>query len=92
LTLKLNRPGLYPRAALSGRPANQDLGEGAGVRGGVAARGAADWALVDLDHLVAQFKAGDLVVRAGDDPRAVERARGAGVKRVERERGLAAAR
>src|SRR5699024_878133 len=57
----------------------------------VGARGAADRALVDLDHLVAQLEPGDLVVRAGDDPRAVEAARRRGVERVDHQARLAGA-
>src|SRR5690606_11153200 len=58
---------------------------------GVGARGAADGRLVDLDHLVAMFEAGDLVVCAGDDAGAVEGAGGAGVERVDGGAGLAGA-
>jgi hypothetical protein len=50
-----------------------DLGKGAGVGGGVGARGAADRRLVDVDHLVEMVEAGDLVVRAADDAGAVQR-------------------
>ena len=69
-----------------------DLGEGAGVGRGVGARGAADRRLVDVDDLVEMLEPGDLVVHGpADDARAVQRARGAGVERVDGERGLAAA-
>ena len=63
-----------------------DLGEGAGVGRRVGARGAADRRLVDVDHLVEMFEAGDLVMLAGDDARAVQRAGGGGVERVDGER------
>src|SRR3546814_6560726 len=49
-----------------------DVGEGAGIGRRVGAGGAADGRLVDVDHLVAIFEAGHLVVRAGADAGAVE--------------------
>ncbi len=63
-----------------------DLGEGAGVGRRVGARGAADRRLVDVDHLVEMLEAGDLVVLAGEDAGAVQRARGGGVERVDGQR------
>ena len=63
-----------------------DLGEGAGVGRGVGARGAADRRLVDVDDLVEMLEAGDLVVAAGEDARAVQGAGGGGVERVDGER------
>ena len=94
LDVEREPPGLVPARGAFGQTCEPvpDLGEGAGVGGGVGARGAADRALVDLDHLVAHFEAGNLVMRACDHPRAVEHARGPGVERVEREAALAAAR
>src|SRR5690606_22783368 len=79
------------RLGQAGEPV-ADLGEGAGVGRRVRARGAADRRLIDLDHLVAVFEAGEAVVRAGDDAGAVERAGGRGVERVDHEAGLARAR
>src|SRR5690606_36189068 len=78
------------RLGQAGEPV-ADLGEGAGVGRRVGARGAADRRLVDLDHLVAEFEAGDPGVRAGYDAGAVERAGGAGVERVDGEARLARA-
>src|SRR3546814_7505112 len=69
-----------------------DRAEGAGIGGRVRARGAADRRLIDVDHLVEMLEAGDLVVLAGEDAGAVERARGGGVERVDREARLARAR
>ncbi len=69
-----------------------DLGEGAGVGRRVGARGAADRRLVDVDHLVEMLEAGDLLVRAGEDAGAVQRARGGGVERVDGEARLARCR
>ena len=69
-----------------------DLGEGAGVGGGIGTRGAADGRLVDLDHLVAVIEAGDLVVRARHHARAVEMARGRRIERVDGEGRLARTR
>ena len=66
-----------------------DVGEGAGIGCRVGAGGAADGRLVDVDHLVAMFKAGDLVMRACDDARSVEGAGGRGVEGVDGEAGLA---
>ena len=66
-----------------------DVGEGAGVGGRVGAGGAADGRLVDVDHLVAMFEAGDLVVGASDYARAVQLARGRCVEGVDGEAGLA---
>src|SRR5206468_2688093 len=68
-----------------------DLGEGAGVGGGVGARGAADRRLVDVDDLVELLEPGDLAAWAADDAGAVQCSRSAGVERVDGERGLAAA-
>src|SRR5207237_9986458 len=68
-----------------------DLGEGAGVGGGVGARRAADRRLVDVDDLVELLEPGDLGARTADDAGAVEGPGGAGVERVDGERGLAAA-
>src|SRR5690606_22093569 len=79
------------RLGQAGEPV-ADLGEGAGVGRRVRARGAADRALVDLDHLVAVFEAGEAVVRAGDHAGAVERARGGRVERVDHQARLARAR
>ena len=42
-----------------------DVGEGAGIGRRVGARGAADRRLVDVDHLVEIFEAGELLVAAG---------------------------
>ncbi len=67
------------------------LGEGAGVGGRVGARGAADRRLVDVDHLVEMLEAVDLVMRAGDDAGAVQRAGGGGIERVDGEARLARA-
>src|SRR5256885_6334782 len=68
-----------------------DLGEGAGVGRGVAPGRAADRRLVDVDHLFELLEAGDLAARAAGDARAVERARSAGVERVDGKARLAAA-
>ena len=68
-----------------------DLGEGAGIGGRVGARGAADRRLIDVDHLVEIFEAGDLLVPAGLDAGAVQVARGGGVERVDGEARLARA-
>src|SRR5690606_11052070 len=78
------------RLGQAGEPV-ADLGEGAGIGRGVGARSAADRRLVDLDHLVAKFQAGDLVVRARDHARAVERAGRPGMERVHGEARLAGA-
>jgi hypothetical protein len=46
-----------------------------------------DWSIsITLSQI---FEAGDLVMRARDHPRAVERARGPGMQRVDGEAGLA---
>src|SRR5205823_12445573 len=66
-----------------------DHGEGAGVGRGVGARRAADRRLVDVDDLVELLEAGDLLVRAGGDARAVQAARRGGVERVDGEARLA---
>src|SRR3546814_7721535 len=58
----------------------------------VGAGGAADGRLVDVDHLVAIFEAGHLVVRAGDDAGAVEGAGGRRIEGVDGEAGLARTR
>ena len=68
-----------------------DLGEGAGIGGGVGARGAADRRLIDVDHLVEIFEAGELLVPAGLEPGAVQVAGGGGVERVDGEARLAGA-
>src|SRR6185369_12901303 len=68
-----------------------NLGEGAGVGRRVGAGGAADRRLVDVDHLVELLEARDFLARAADDACAVQGAGGAGVERVDGERGLAAA-
>src|SRR5206468_1811801 len=68
-----------------------DHGEGAGVGRGVASGRAADRRLVDVDDLVELLEAGDLLVRAGGDARAVEAPRRGGVERVDGEARLARA-
>ena len=69
-----------------------DVGERAGIGRGVRPWRAADGRLVDVDHLVAMFEAGDLVMRARDHARAVQRARRRGVERVDGEARLARTR
>ncbi len=68
-----------------------DVGEGAGIGGRVGARGAADRRLIDVDHLVEIFEAGDLLVAAGLETGAVQLAGGGGVERVDGEARLARA-
>ncbi len=65
--------------------------EGAGVRRGVGARRAADGRLVDVDDLVEMFQAFDAVVGRRVFAGAVQLARNGLEKRVDEERGLAAA-
>jgi hypothetical protein len=50
---------------------------------------AADRRLIDVDHLVEIFEAGDLLARAADHAGAVQRAGGAGVEGVDGEARLA---
>src|SRR6266540_6793082 len=66
-------------------------GEGAGIGGGVRARGAAYWALVDVDDLVEKLDAFDRVMLAGDLARAVQLAGDGAVERLDEEGRLAAA-
>jgi hypothetical protein len=67
------------------------LGEQAGVGGGVGARRAADRRLVDVDDLVEVFEAGDAVVGEAEAAAAVEPADGLGQQGVDDEGGLAGA-
>src|SRR3954471_22312484 len=66
--------------------------EGAGVGGWVGARRAADWRLVDVDHLVDMLDAGEAVVLAGDGARSHQPLGQDRVERVDDEAGLARAR
>ena len=95
-TLHVEReaPGLVAAPPRLGRAGEQvaDLGEHAGVRGGVAARRTADGALVDLDDLVQVLHALDAVVPAGRGLRAVQFARQGGMQDVVDQGALAAAR
>src|SRR4029453_10536177 len=68
-----------------------DWGEGAGIGGGIRARGAADRRLVDVDRLVELLDAFELVVLAGPLACAVELAGDRAVERLDEESGLAAA-
>ena len=65
-----------------------DLGEGAGVGRRVGPRRSADRRLVDVDDLVERGEAVDAVARAAEDARSVQRAGGAGVERVDGQRGI----
>ena len=68
-----------------------DRREGAGVGGGVGARGAADRRLVDVDDLVDEFEALDAVMLGRMLARAHDAARGGGEQGFDEEGGLAAA-
>ena len=68
----------------TGKPV-ADIGESARISRRVRTRRAANRRLVDLDHLVAIFEAGNRLVLAGDDPRTVEHPRCAGMQCVHRE-------
>src|SRR3546814_11318821 len=84
-TTLFRSPGLVPARLAFGQPREPvaDDREGACVSGGIAARGAADRRLVDVDHLVAMLEPLEAVVRPRDHPRAVEHARRAGIERVD---------
>ena len=69
-----------------------DRREGAGIGGRVRARRAPDGRLVDVDHLVEEFHALDLVVGRGMLAALVQLARGGLVQRLDHQRGFAAAR
>ena len=69
-----------------------DRREGAGIGGGVGARGAADGRLVDIDDLVEMLQPLDPVMLAGMVARAVEAAGQRLVERLDDQRGFAAAR
>src|SRR3546814_8346962 len=66
-----------------------DIGEGAGISGGVGAGSAADGGLVNVDDVVAMFQARHLVMRARDDARAVKGASAGGGERIGGEAGHA---
>src|SRR5262249_20164631 len=68
-----------------------DRREGAGIGRGIAARGAADRRLVDVDDLVEVLGAVDAVVRGGGLAGAIEAAGRRLVQRVDQKRRLAAA-
>ena len=68
-----------------------DGGEQAGVGGGVGARGAADWGLVDVDHFVEVVEAADVVVGRGFFVGAVKLAGSDFGERVVNQGGFAAA-
>ena len=91
MTLNENRPGLKPRCARLGHHREQlaDEREQAGVGRRVRSRRAADRRLIDLDHLVDQVDAFDLVVRARLVGGAVELARQRLVQDVVDQRALA---
>ena len=59
-----------------------DRREEAGVGRGIGAGRAADRALIDVDDLVDVLEALDAIVRAGDDPRAIEVPRQRGVQEI----------
>ena len=94
LDVEAEPPGLVAAREAFGQAGEPvaDVGEGAGVGRRVAARGAADRRLVDVDDLVEMLQPVDAVVRPGEDARAVQLARGGGVERVDGEGRLAAAR
>src|SRR5690606_2134431 len=74
----------------AGKPFTQRR-EGAGVGGGVGARGAADRRLVDVDDLVEEFEAGEAFMRGRDHARAVKAPRDGLVHGVDHQGRLAAA-
>src|SRR5699024_2267875 len=69
-----------------------DVGEGARISGRVGARRAAGRRLVDVDHLVEIFEAGQLVVPARGEPGAVQVPGRRRVERVDGEARLARSR
>ena len=78
------------RLGQAGEPV-ADRGEAVGVGGGVRARRAPDRRLVDVDHLVEELDALDLVVGAGEQAGLVQAARQRRIQRVQDQGRLAAA-
>ena len=77
LDVEAEPPRLVParlRLGQSGEPV-ANIGEGAGIGGGVGSRGAANGRLVDVDYLVEMFQPAQAVMRARHQPRTVQRAR-----------------
>ena len=75
----------------AGKPVAQ-WAEGADIGGRVGSRRAADRRLVDVDDLVEEFEAGEVIVRGRVHARAVEPPAHGLVQRVDHQRRLAAAR
>src|SRR5467141_147557 len=69
-----------------------DGSEDAGVGGGIRARRAADWGLIDLDDFVDVLGADNFAVRGGRFGRAIEFLRERAIKNVVDERGFAGTR
>ena len=91
LDVERKTPRLVPARGAFGQLCEPvaDVGERASVGRGVRTRGAANGGLVDVDHLVAMFKASDLVMRARNDARAIKAAGRRGIQRVDGEARLA---
>ena len=87
-------PRLIPPRLRFGQPGKPiaNIGESTGICGRVGARSAANRRLVNLDHLVTIFKAGDLFMRPCNNPRTIEHSCCACVERIDGEAGFAAAR